>query len=180
MFPLYIIMHHHLIFWLNVRVLGVCKCPGASEIVCLSKFSIRKRALWHIYHLFLLFSCRDFYRNNLSWRILKKIDTKVQILIYKSHTNFAIILQNNHEYQKCKNNYNQTVKQFTTFKKRLKSLKNLLKPLKNNFVSSWITSTIYNILGTMWEVDYGHDARHAINVLVLSHCTRTALMTDSL
>lgn len=66
----------------------------------------------------------------------KKIDTKVQILIYKSHTNFAIILQNNHEYQKCKNNYNQTVKQFTTFKKRLKSLKNLLKPLKNNFVSS--------------------------------------------
>lgn len=67
---------------------------------------------------------------NLSWRILKKIDTKVQILIYKSHTNFAIILQNNHEYQKCKNNYNQTVKQFTTFKKRLKSLKNLLKPLK--------------------------------------------------
>lgn len=73
---------------------------------------------------------------NLSWRILKKIDTKVQILIYKSHTNFAIILQNNHEYQKCKNNYNQTVKQFTTFKKRLKSLKNLLKPLKNNFISS--------------------------------------------
>lgn len=54
----------------------------------------------------------------------------------ESHTNFAIILQNNHEYQKCKNNYNQTVKQFTTFKKRLKSLKNLLKPLKNNFVSS--------------------------------------------
>lgn len=67
---------------------------------------------------------------NLSWRILKKIDTKVQILIYKSHTNFAIILQNNHEYQKCKNNYNQTVKQFTTFKKRLKSLKKPFKTFK--------------------------------------------------
>lgn len=79
----------------------------------------------------------------------KKSTLKSKYYYIKSHTNFAIILQNNHEYQKCKNNYNQTVKQFTTFKKRLKPLKNLLKPLKNNFISSKITSTLYNILGTM-------------------------------
>lgn len=32
----------------------------------------------------------------------------------------------------------------------------------------------------MCDVDFGHDARHAINVLVVSQCTRTALMIDSL
>lgn len=36
----------------------------------------------------------------------------------------------------------------------------------NNFILSKIIS-IYDILGIMWEVDYGYDVWYVINVLVL-------------